>query len=142
MAASPDRVKGLAAQDTRCPGRSVADGIASVDQGLLDTAKVFGITGRERLRKVLLPSAGPQIFAGMRTSLSLAVILMVISEMVASTNGLGYFVLNSERSFAIPEMWSGIIVLGILGYLLNLVLLLIERHVLGWHREFKSAEAK
>ena len=57
----------------------------------------------------------------MRTSLSLALILMVISEMVASTNGIGYFVLQSQRSFAIPEMWSGILLLGILGYVLNAV---------------------
>ena len=67
----------------------------------------------------MLPAASPQIFAGMRTSLSLALILMVISEMVASTNGIGYFVLQSQRTFAIPEMWSGILLLGILGYVLN-----------------------
>ena len=58
----------------------------------------------------------------MRTSVSLALILMVISEMVASTNGIGYFVLQSQRTFAIPEMWSGILLLGILGYVLNGVL--------------------
>ena len=44
---------------------------------------------------------------------------MVISEMVASTNGIGYFILQSQRTFAIPEMWSGILLLGILGYALN-----------------------
>jgi ABC-type nitrate/sulfonate/bicarbonate transport system permease component len=82
----------------------------------------------------VLPAAAPQIFAGMRTSLSLALILMVISEMVASSNGIGYFVLQSQRSFAIPEMWSGIILLGILGYLFNAVFLLVERRVLAWHR--------
>ena len=70
----------------------------------------------------------------MRTSLSLALILMVISEMVASTNGIGYFVLQSQRRFAIPEMWSGIFLIGILGYALNAVFILIERRVLRWHR--------
>ena len=63
-----------------------------------------------------------------------ALILMVISEMVASSNGIGYFVLQSQRSFAIPEMWSGIILLGILGYLFNAVFLLLERRALAWHR--------
>jgi ABC-type nitrate/sulfonate/bicarbonate transport system permease component len=87
----------------------------------------------------VLPAAAPQIFAGMRTSLSLALILMVISEMVASTNGIGYFVLQSQRSFAIPEMWSGIILLGILGYAFNAVFLLIERRVLAWHRGARAA---
>ena len=51
----------------------------------------------------MLPAAAPQIFAGMRTSLSLALILMVISEMVASTNGIGYFVLQSQRGVRDPR---------------------------------------
>jgi ABC-type nitrate/sulfonate/bicarbonate transport system permease component len=110
------------------------DGITGIDPTLTDTTRVYGVRGVDRLRRIVLPAAGPQIFAGMRTSLSLAVILMVISEMVASTNGIGFFVLQSQRSFAIPEMWSGILLLGILGYVLNLVFVLVERRVLAWHR--------
>jgi ABC-type nitrate/sulfonate/bicarbonate transport system permease component len=81
----------------------------------------------------------PTIFAGMRTSVSLALILMVISEMVASTNGNGYVVLQSQRSFAIPEMWSGILLLVILGYVLNVVFVLIERRVLRWRRGARAS---
>ncbi len=73
------------------------DGVAGVDPTLRETARVYGIGRRDRLLRVTLPAAAPQIFAGMRTSLSLALILMVISEMVASTNGIGYFVLQSQR---------------------------------------------
>jgi ABC-type nitrate/sulfonate/bicarbonate transport system permease component len=87
----------------------------------------------------MLPAASPQIFAGMRISLSLALILMVISEMVASTNGIGYFVLQSQRTFAIPEMWSGIFLLGILGYVFNAGFILIERRVLRWHRGARAS---
>lgn len=115
------------------------DGVAGVDPTLRETARVYGISGRDRLLRVTLPAASPQIFAGMRTSLSLALILMVISEMVASTNGIGYFVLQSQRSFAIPEMWSGILLLGILGYVLNAIFLLIERRVLRWHRGARAS---
>jgi ABC-type nitrate/sulfonate/bicarbonate transport system permease component len=110
------------------------DGVSGVDPTLVDTGRVYRIPARDRLTRVVLPAAAPQIFAGMRTSLSLALILMVISEMVASSNGIGYFVLQSQRSFAIPEMWSGIILLGILGYLFNAVFLLLERRALAWHR--------
>jgi ABC-type nitrate/sulfonate/bicarbonate transport system permease component len=110
------------------------DGVAAVDPTLKETARVYGIEGRDRIVRIMLPAAGPQIFAGMRTSLSLALILMVISEMVASTNGIGYFVLQSQRSFAIPEMWSGILLLGILGYGLNALFVVVERRVLRWHR--------
>lgn len=116
------------------------DGITGIDPTMNDTARVYGVRGLERLRKVLLPAASPQIFAGMRTSLSLALILMVISEMVASTNGIGFFVLQSQRSFAIPEMWSGIILLGLLGYLLNLIFMVGERRVLAWHRGARASE--
>jgi ABC-type nitrate/sulfonate/bicarbonate transport system permease component len=110
------------------------DGVTGIDPTLTDTSRVYGVRGVDRLRRIVLPAAGPQIFAGMRTSLSLAVILMVISEMVASTNGIGFFVLESQRSFAIPEMWSGILLLGILGYVLNLAFALVEHRVLAWHR--------
>jgi ABC-type nitrate/sulfonate/bicarbonate transport system permease component len=110
------------------------DGVSGVDPTLVDTGRVYRIPAKDRLMKVVLPAAAPQIFAGMRTSLSLALILMVISEMVASSNGIGYFVLQSQRSFAIPEMWSGIILLGILGYLFNAIFLLLERRALAWHR--------
>ena len=64
---------------------------------------------------------------------------MVISEMVASTNGIGFFVLQSQRSFAIPEMWAGILLLGLLGYALNLIFLLVERRVLAWHRGARAS---
>jgi ABC-type nitrate/sulfonate/bicarbonate transport system permease component len=115
------------------------DGINGIDPTLRDIARVYGVSGRDRLLRMTLPAASPQIFAGMRLALSLAIILMVISEMVASTNGIGFFVLQSQRSFAIPEMWSGILLLGILGYVLNLVFVIVERRVLAWHRGAKAS---
>jgi ABC-type nitrate/sulfonate/bicarbonate transport system permease component len=110
------------------------DGAAGIDLTLEDTTRVYSISRRDRLLRVVLPAASPQIFAGIRLAVSLALILMVISEMVASTNGIGYFVLQSQRTFAIEEMWSGILLLGILGYALNGAFVLIERRVLRWHR--------
>jgi ABC-type nitrate/sulfonate/bicarbonate transport system permease component len=115
------------------------DGVNGVDPTLHDTTRVYGIQQRDRLWRVMLPAASPQIFAGMRISLSLALILMVISEMVASTNGIGYFVLQSQRTFAIPEMWSGIFLLGILGYVFNAGFMLIERRTLRWHRGARAS---
>jgi len=115
------------------------DGVTGIDPTLRETARSYGVGGRERLTRIVLPAASPQIFAGMRTSLSLALILMVISEMVASTNGIGFFVLQSQRSFAIPEMWSGILLLGLLGYALNLIFLLLERRALAWHRGARAS---
>jgi len=115
------------------------DGVAGVEPTLRETARVYGIGRRDRLLRIILPAAAPQIFAGMRTALSLALILMVISEMVASSNGIGYFVLQAQRSFAIAEMWSGILLLGLLGYILNAVFILVERRVLRWHRGARAS---
>ena len=116
------------------------DGIRGIDLTLRDTAYSYRITGWERLRRVVLPAASPQIFAGMRTSLALALILMVVSEMVASTNGIGFFVLQAQRSFSIPEMWSGILLLGLLGYALNAVFVFFERRSLSWYHGAKQSE--
>ncbi len=115
------------------------DGVTSVDPTLRDTTRVYGIPDRDRIWRVMLPAASPQIFAGLRTAVSLALILMVISEMVASTNGIGYFVLQSQRTFSIPEMWSGILLLGILGYVLNGGFVLLERRLLRWHRGARAS---
>ena len=93
------------------------DGVAGVDRRC-STPRASTASARSTgCATSSLPAAAPQIFAGMRTSLSLSLILMVISEMVASANGIGYFVLQAQRSFAITEMWSGILLLGLLGYL-------------------------
>ena len=113
---------------------NAVDGVAAVEPTLLETARSYGIRPVDRVRSVVLPAALPQIFAGMRTSLSIAIIVMVVSEMVASTDGVGFFILESQSSFAITEMWSGILLLGILGYLLNLAFTRVERRVLRWHR--------
>lgn len=110
------------------------DGVRSIDRVQLDTGRVYGIGVRRRLTRVVLPSAMPKIFAGLRVSLSIALILMVISEMVAATDGIGFGILNAQRSFRVLDMWAGILVLGVLGYILNAALLKIEGRVLAWHR--------
>jgi ABC-type nitrate/sulfonate/bicarbonate transport system permease component len=75
----------------------------------------------------------PRIFAGMRTSLSIAILLLVTSEMVASTNGIGYFVFQAQQQFAVEDMWAGVLLLGLLGFALNLAFGVVERRVLRWH---------
>ena len=109
------------------------DGARSVSQERLDTAKNFGLGRLETMRRVVFPSALPMIFAGLRVGLSLALIMIVISEMIGSTNGLGYYILDAQRTFAIPQMFAGIFLLGILGYALNSLFLMLEGKFLSWH---------
>ena len=112
---------------------NAGDGTAELNRTLTDTARVYGVKGWARLRFVILPAVSPRIFAGMRTSLSFAVLLLVTSEMVASTNGVGSFLINAQQTFRIADMWAAIILLGLLGYVLNHLFGLVERRVLRWH---------
>jgi ABC-type nitrate/sulfonate/bicarbonate transport system permease component len=116
------------------------DGSRSVEPLQMEIAQVFGLSRLQRFRMIIMPSAGPKIFAGLRISLSMAIILMVISEMVGGTDGLGYTLYTAKDSFALPEMWSVIVLLGILGYTLNSALLWVERKVLAWHRGARRVE--
>jgi ABC-type nitrate/sulfonate/bicarbonate transport system permease component len=115
------------------------DGVRGVEPRILDSAAVYQLPTSDRLFRIILPSASPQIFSGLRSSISLALVVMVISEMIASTNGIGFFVLQSQRTFDLPDMWSGVLLIGILGYLLNLVLVLMEHYMLRWHRGARRA---
>jgi ABC-type nitrate/sulfonate/bicarbonate transport system permease component len=108
-------------------------GVRSVDPIQLQTARTFGVAGWKLLWHVVLPSASPFIFTGMRVSLAVALIVMVISEMVAASSGIGYFILSAERGFKIREMFAGVLTLAVVGYVLNRVFVAIENKVLGWH---------
>lgn len=110
------------------------EGVRGIEALKYDTATVFRIGFVDRLTRIVLPGAAPKIFAGVRTSLAIALILMVISEMVASSNGIGFAIVQAQRGFGYLDMWAGIVLLGIVGYLFNLLLTLVERRVLLWQR--------
>jgi ABC-type nitrate/sulfonate/bicarbonate transport system permease component len=110
------------------------DGARSVDPIQVDAARVFQLSWHDRLTRLILPAALPRIFAGLRLSVSLALVLMVFSELVGSSDGIGYEMTNAANAFDLTALWSGIVLLGILGYVLNAGLLLAENRVLAWHR--------
>jgi ABC-type nitrate/sulfonate/bicarbonate transport system permease component len=114
------------------------DGVRGVDRGLLEMARAYNVGRGARLREIVVPATLPRVVAGMRTSMSIAIILMVVSEMVASRDGVGYFVLESQRRFAIGDMWAGILLLGLIGYVSNFLFVSAERRVLHWHRASKA----
>lgn len=114
---------------------NTADGARSVDRLQMETARVFRLSAADRLFRIILPATLPKIFAGLRLSLSLALILMVFSELLPGTaNGIGYELVDAQSRSDLPTMWAGIVLLGILGYLLNSILLMVERRMLAWHR--------
>jgi ABC-type nitrate/sulfonate/bicarbonate transport system permease component len=109
------------------------DGVRSLDRVLLNTARTFGLSRRRICWQVILPACSPQIVTGLRVSLPIMLILVVISEMVGSTDGIGYFILDSQRRFKVAQMYAGMLSLAILGYALNRIFNLLHRRLLGWH---------
>jgi ABC-type nitrate/sulfonate/bicarbonate transport system permease component len=121
---------------------NTADGARSVDPVQVATARVFKLSAIDRLTKIIVPSALPKIFAGLRISLSLALILMVFSELLPGTaDGIGFELTDAQSRSDLPTMWSAIVLLGILGYLFNTLLLAIERRALSWHRSSRGGGA-
>jgi NitT/TauT family transport system permease protein len=114
------------------------DGVYSTDYILLNTAKTLGLQRWGIIRKVIIPASLPFVFTGLRIGLGIAIAVVVITEMVASSSGLGFFIITTSLSFRIPEMYAGIIVIGLLGYLLNKAFLSIDKKVLKWQRRFLS----
>lgn len=109
------------------------DGMRGIDVVKFDTAKALRLSGWRTYFSVVFPGAAPQIAAGLRASLTVGIILMVVSEMVAARSGIGYFILQSQAEFAIRKMWTGIVVLALIGTLLNYLFVLIERFALRWY---------
>lgn len=119
---------------------STTDGVRATDPAMLEMARSYGLSRAARIGRVTMPSALPQIFAGLRIALALALQIMIIANMLSGTNGLGHFVLEAQRTFNIPGMWAGILVLALLGLAVNLVFVAVEHRVLAWHRGWRAAE--
>ena len=114
------------------------DGVRGVSSEQLDMARAYKVRGPDRIFRIILPAASPQIFAGLRVALAVALLVMAFSEMTGGTNGLGFFILFAQDTYRIPEMWSGIVLLGLVGYAVNLCFVLVERWVLRWHRGWRA----
>lgn len=118
------------------------DGMRGIDPIKLDTAKVLHMSRLHTVRSVVVPNAMPQIMAGLRHSLQVAVIMMVVSELIASTSGIGFYILDAQQRFAITEMWTGVIVLALMGSALTILFVAVERVVLGWYLAARVVERK
>src|SRR2546430_13776405 len=117
---------------------NTVEGVRAVDEVLADTARTYRVRGRLRLRHLVLRAASPQIVTGARQALSIGIILMVISEMFAASSGLGFSIVQFQRGFDIAPMWSGVLLLGLLGVLLSLLFQVAEHQVLRWYHGSRS----
>jgi len=112
---------------------NVAYGVMNARKTRLLAAKVMGASRMQVLTGVMLLESLPQTFVGLRNGVSLALVIVVVAEMfIGSTDGLGHRVFEAQQLFDMPQMYAAIFAAGALGYGLNLMFLLAERHFVHW----------
>jgi ABC-type nitrate/sulfonate/bicarbonate transport system permease component len=107
-------------------------GFAAVEPRLYEVARSLHLSRLAVIFKIGLPSASPDILAGMRLSVTVALILAVVCEILAGLDGLGHWILLSARAFRSADLFAGVILLGVIGYLTALAMALVERKLLVW----------
>jgi ABC-type nitrate/sulfonate/bicarbonate transport system permease component len=113
---------------------STVGGIRDVDEVLLATGRAFGASRLRIAMSIMLPAALPAICAGLRISLSLALVTTVVAEMIAGSSGIGYAILQAQYSLKPERMYAGVICVAAVGYCMNVGFIAIERRLLFWSR--------
>lgn len=111
---------------------STVHGFAAVEPRLYEVARSLHLSRMAVIFKIGLPSASPDILAGMRISVTVALILSVVCEMLAGLDGLGHWILLSARAFRSADLFAGVILLGVIGYVTALAVAQVERRLLVW----------
>jgi len=114
-------------------------GVRDTDSQVIASVRALRIDPVRAFLQVRLPAASPLVFAGLRTSLGTALILVVVAELYASSSGIGFVIVNAQRNFDVLGTWSGVLLLGLLGIVVNGVFLLFEHRAMRWHIESRKA---
>lgn len=107
-------------------------GVLSIDPIYLDVAKNYGASRWNFYRTVALPGALPMIFAGFKLGMGTALLLIVAAELTAAWAGVGYWIWRAYDMFDIERMFTALVMMSVLGYLLSYLLDFIERQVIPW----------
>jgi ABC-type nitrate/sulfonate/bicarbonate transport system permease component len=118
---------------------SAKAGVEGVDPRYRETGRVFGLGSASQIRRIVLPSVLPSIATGLRTASAIALVLAITVEMLTGRPGIGFYIQNVRLNGLVTEMWAAILVTGVLGYLVNSILLAIERVFLPWSPENRDA---
>ena len=107
-------------------------GATTVDPLLVRAARSLGLTQVRLFQKVILPSAVPTIFTGIRMGGTASILVLIAAEMVGAKAGLGFQIVNAQSSFLIPQMYAGILTVSLLGLVVNSGLVRLEAHFSRW----------
>ena len=114
---------------------NVATGLATLEPELEDVLRSLGATRRDVLFKVGLPRSLPYFFASLKVAITLAFVGTVVSETVASNDGIGYLMMSAGSSMRMPLVFAGLIVIGAMAMAMYGVFASVERRMTGWaHR--------
>ena len=116
------------------------DGVRHIESTLVDTGRTFGLSRSRILWQIILPGASPYIVTGLRIALSIALILVTTAEMIAGGKGMGFYILDEERSMNSANMYAGIVIVAALGYTLNRLFLALEGRVMKWRHGMMARE--
>lgn len=107
-------------------------GVRTVDPLLVRAARTLGLSNLQLFAKVVLPSAVPTIFTGIRMAGTASILVLIAAEMVGAKAGLGYLIVNAQSSFQIPQMYAGILTVSVFGLVVNTALVRLERRFSRW----------
>ncbi|PIP09143.1 MAG: ABC transporter permease [Syntrophobacteraceae bacterium CG23_combo_of_CG06-09_8_20_14_all_50_8] len=109
-------------------------GVKGVDLIMIKAARSLGASDRKILKEIVIPSAGPIIFAGLRNGIVVSMVLLVIAEMIAADRGLGYFILETQCFWLTERMFAGIMIISFIGFAFDWTVLFAEKKIIKWHR--------
>jgi sulfonate transport system permease protein len=112
-------------------------GIRSADQGLIEMARSYGLSGWPLYRDVILPAALPSILVGVRFSLGLVWVLLIVAETISAQAGIGYMTMNAREFLQTDVVLVGILLYALLGKLADLLSRGMEKHFLRWNPAYR-----
>jgi len=110
-------------------------GFRGIPNRLIWTAQNMGTPPAATLWRVMLPAALPSIFAGLRVALPISIIVIVLTEMIGDSRGLGYYISVSGTRFEFQNVYAAMLVIGVCGFVLDRILLWLRRRMVHWERE-------
>lgn len=111
-------------------------GIRTVDRGLIEMGKVYGLNSWELFKKIILPGALPSIFVGLRYALGLMWLTLIVAETIASDSGIGYMAMNAREFMQTDVIILSITIYALLGKLADVLAKVIEEITLKWHPSY------
>lgn len=114
-------------------------GIRTIDAGLLEMARIHGLSGWSLIREVVLPGALPSILVGVRYGLGIMWLTLIVAETIAASSGIGYMMMNAREFLRTDVVVLGILLYALLGKVIDVGARALERAWLSWHPSFRRA---